>query len=130
MNTMNGTKVRIRSGSEGPSHDPYSYHEITVERLGREVTLHLGLAVWREIDGAMRLTTAYSSESEIIQDFVELTGGTPEQWQRWHAQPPRKSAHTASAAPRPSPWAEVTPVRRSTDAPSASQSSTTTSTSA
>jgi hypothetical protein len=43
-----GTKIDIVNGREGPKHDPYSYEEITIERRGWRVTMHLGLAEWIE----------------------------------------------------------------------------------
>lgn len=39
--------ISIVNGTEGPTHDPYSYTEISVKRKGfPEITLHFGLAVW------------------------------------------------------------------------------------
>ena len=46
---MNGTKIKHRSGSEGPKYDPYAFDEWTVIRLDREVTIHSGLANWIKI---------------------------------------------------------------------------------
>lgn len=48
------TTVTIKSGSEGPCHDPYHYEEITVQRPdGRVVVYHEGLGIWAEAnDGA------------------------------------------------------------------------------
>lgn len=42
--------VTMKTGSEGPRHDPYSYTEVTVRgTLGKrkiDITLHEGLAEW------------------------------------------------------------------------------------
>lgn len=47
---MNGSSVSIKTGVEGPDHDPYSYDEITVERAdGRKAMVHLGLGVFVDI---------------------------------------------------------------------------------
>ena len=40
------TKVTLRTGSEGPPHDPYHFDELTVERRNSKTVIHLGLAVW------------------------------------------------------------------------------------
>ena len=43
-------RIDITHGSEGPTHDPYSYSEITFTKTdGAVVLLHEGLAVWCEI---------------------------------------------------------------------------------
>ena len=44
--------VRVRRGTEGPRHDPWSYTEVSVTRLnGDKITMHCGLAVWLKING-------------------------------------------------------------------------------
>lgn len=47
------TIVRLRSGTEGPRHDPYGWHEIDVEREGKFATLHSSglFNDWLEIGG-------------------------------------------------------------------------------
>jgi len=45
------TTIRIKTGSEGPRHDPYAYREITVSRPKGSVTLHLGLVEWVAVNG-------------------------------------------------------------------------------
>ncbi len=46
------SSIGMKHGSEGPTHDPYSYTEILVTREdGTEVMLHDGLATWIEING-------------------------------------------------------------------------------
>ena len=45
-------RVSIKTGSEGPRHDPYSYSEVTVRKQdGTAVTHHSGLAMWCKLDG-------------------------------------------------------------------------------
>ena len=42
-------KIRVRRGSEGPEHDPYSYTEITfyfTNPKRKPVTYHSGLSEW------------------------------------------------------------------------------------
>jgi hypothetical protein len=46
--------IYIDTGSEGPSHDPYSYTEYTVQPRADDAptaVLHMGLAFWYEVDG-------------------------------------------------------------------------------
>lgn len=76
---MPATYVRIDHGSEGPDHDPYSYVEINVERLGRKVTFHGGLGDWVEVDGVRQNVP----DNEMVTLLVQLTGGTPYQWEKW-----------------------------------------------
>lgn len=47
------TKVRLRSGTEGPRHDPYGWNEISVDREGHTATLHSSglFNDWLEVDG-------------------------------------------------------------------------------
>jgi hypothetical protein len=46
-------RIHIKTGSEGPRHDPYGYEEITVHRAdGAHVTLHEGLGTWIEFKDA------------------------------------------------------------------------------
>lgn len=48
-------KLSSRTGSEGPRHDPYGYHEYTVEiqinGFKNVITYHCGLGEWLEING-------------------------------------------------------------------------------
>lgn len=43
--------VAMKTGIEGPRHDPYGYTEWTWERSGHRIVLHEGLGDWVEIDG-------------------------------------------------------------------------------
>jgi hypothetical protein len=45
-------KLHLKTGTEGPRHDPYGYDELTfVSLLGRVVTLHSGLMNWLKVNG-------------------------------------------------------------------------------
>jgi hypothetical protein len=75
----NGSYVSIKTGSEGPRHDPYAYTEITVHRAdGREVVLHTGLAEWMTYkDG--RVVRRFQDEYKILRSkFEAIVGITPE----------------------------------------------------
>ena len=37
-------RISLKTGTEGPRHDPYSYEEVTIERGDSTTTIHLGLA--------------------------------------------------------------------------------------
>jgi hypothetical protein len=67
-------KLTRNTGSEGPSHDPYSYTEQTVEKDGKTVTLHLGLAEWLKVDGKRTEGDA----GPLAAEFEKLTGFNPE----------------------------------------------------
>lgn len=82
---MNGTKIRISSGSEGPSYDPYHYDDITVTRMGREVTLHLGLGCYLEVDGKVIMSEGNEFPSErIVKEFELRTGLNPNTAMKYH----------------------------------------------
>ena len=53
-------------GSEGPSHDPYSYSETTIWFRGRKIEFHDGLAMWLKVDGEK-----YKPAVDRNQDFGE-----------------------------------------------------------
>lgn len=77
---MNGSRVEIKTGSEGPKHDPYHYQEITVKRAdGTWVKIHAGLAEWLETSAGDRIVDEYRS---LRLKFEELAGITPEMAER------------------------------------------------
>ena len=45
------SSIYIKTGTEGPKHDPYGYEEITVEREGVTVMLHSGLDYFVKLNG-------------------------------------------------------------------------------
>lgn len=80
--SLNGTRIRIRTGSEGPRHDPYHYTELTVWRLGHVWRLHTGMGVWLQKDGSHW----EGDEEKLIQQFINETGADPGQWAHWYYQ--------------------------------------------
>src|SRR5215469_101349 len=75
----NGTSIELRSGSEGPAHDPYGYKEITVTRAdGREATLHSGLAEWLVYNDG-RVTRRFEDPiATLWSKFEACVGISPE----------------------------------------------------
>lgn len=89
----NGTSVRISHGMEGPSHDPYVYERITVERLGRRVVIHRGSLspCWVECNGRNVVMDDYDGEEAHLV-FEELTGMDTQQavnyfYRNWEPDP-------------------------------------------
>lgn len=67
-------KIRVSSGSEGPSHDLYSYEEWDIEYEGRLLEIHLGLAVWAKIDKKdIDLDYDLKNLDQICVEFCGLT---------------------------------------------------------
>lgn len=75
--------LKIKTGTEGPRHDPYSYTETTMERNGDTVTLHEGLGDWLRVNGAVQDVRRSALGSEERRTFVSITGYTPEQLRRF-----------------------------------------------
>ncbi len=72
------SSIDIKSGSEGPHHDPYSYLEITVIReSGATVCMHAGLIVWIEVNG-IRSDCSYETAAEIFEDLAGISPQTAE----------------------------------------------------
>jgi hypothetical protein len=74
-----GSVIEIRSGSEGPAHDPYGYTETTVTRAdGRWATIHSGLGDWMlYFDG--RQERRFDDDYAILRNkFEACVGITPE----------------------------------------------------
>lgn len=68
------TKIRIKSGSEGPWHDPYHYEEMTVTRPdGSWVKIHIGLAIWIKTHDGVE---CQSDEKKILEIFERRVGVT------------------------------------------------------
>jgi DNA-directed RNA polymerase subunit RPC12/RpoP len=67
------SSIDIKSGSEGPRHDPYSYLEITVTReSGATVCMHAGLIVWIEVNG-IRSDCSYETAAGIFEDIAGIS---------------------------------------------------------
>lgn len=92
-----GSRIEIRSGSEGPNFDPYHYDEITVTRAdGRKATIHRGLAEWmRYWDG--RFERHFHDSYAILRSkFEACVGCTPEEAERtFHRLKERRITHHA-----------------------------------
>ena len=43
--------ITLKTGTEGPRHDPYGYSEWIFVRRGKKAILHEGLSEWVSIDG-------------------------------------------------------------------------------
>lgn len=74
--------IRIRTGSEGPAHDPYGYQEIEFTRTdGVVVTLHSGLGEWCEVYFPNRKEfRSWSWDNDAaVKAFQDLTGLHPMQ---------------------------------------------------
>lgn len=71
-------KIQIRTGSEGPSWDPYSFTQITFTCTdGLEVVHHSGLGEWCMVDG---MTVGRGEEAAPA--FLSYAGLTPYQAQK------------------------------------------------
>ena len=67
------TNVTIKTGTEGPKYDPYSFTEVTVERCGHKFFSHEGLGEFYKIDG----------EKTTYANWIEKSGGYPHQFVFW-----------------------------------------------
>lgn len=67
------TNYKVKSGKEGPSHDPYGYEEFTFEKDGKKYKVHYGLAQYVEIDG--KRNQALGNDYDNFEEFVEKHTG-------------------------------------------------------
>lgn len=79
----------LRTGSEGPQHDPYSFTEMIMTVNGNETRLHLGLGCWLKLNGEMFVPY---DEELAVKIWINITGLTPDQftkayWRRWPYYP-------------------------------------------
>jgi len=51
LNQMCFRDFWIKSGTEGPRHDPYSYEEYSFYYKGKFFIAHFGLLEWIKVDG-------------------------------------------------------------------------------
>jgi len=73
-------KVWVKSGSEGPRHDPYAYEELEVKTPQGHVILHNGLGTWLVNNGVQIEVPPTNSEKWLrTEAFTKLTGYTTEQ---------------------------------------------------
>ncbi len=66
------TKIRHRTGSEGPEFDLYAFDEWTVERNGETTKIHLGLAQWVQVNNGIR--EQYREPVLAVDRFAALVG--------------------------------------------------------
>jgi hypothetical protein len=71
--TVTQRKLSMRTGWEGPRHDPYSWLECTVTLNGVPITLHMGLATWIKI-GTSRIDD-YTPDSSLAPLLFERHTG-------------------------------------------------------
>lgn len=86
------THVTMRSGREGPRHDPYHFDEMTVRRPdGRTITVHLGLAVWADARWPNGMQQTTDDETEVWNLFTQVAGVTYDVAERaFHSLPARR----------------------------------------
>lgn len=73
--------IDLRSGVEGPRHDPYGWQEVTVRGRAGVVTYHAGLATWTKLvreSGEAEVTHTFNGRDEAALRFERLVGVTPE----------------------------------------------------
>ncbi len=71
-------RVRVRTGREGPHHDPYGFTEVTFTRTdGRVAVIHNGLGVWLKIDGE-RVEGPEESLEAAFEAFTGMTSRAAE----------------------------------------------------
>jgi hypothetical protein len=68
---MTTNAIAIRTGNEGPRHDPYGFTEITFACRAGVVVVHLGLAEWLKVDGVRVL------DRDCDAAFERITGLSP-----------------------------------------------------
>ena len=51
MQELGISNFKMKSGSEGPRHDPYGYNEISFTKDNKQILIHMGLAQYIEING-------------------------------------------------------------------------------
>lgn len=71
------TTVHVKTGTEGPRHDPYGFTEITVDGRNGKVTFHSGLSTWLTQNTAFS-QIKYTGDEVTIAEFERLVGVTPQ----------------------------------------------------
>jgi DNA-directed RNA polymerase subunit RPC12/RpoP len=67
---MNGTKISIERGIYGDKWDPTGWDDITVERLGKKIKIHIGLTIRLWIDDKEIINT-----EDVLYELFELHAG-------------------------------------------------------
>ena len=73
------TSLKVRTGLEGPTSDPYGYVEVEVTCGGHIYEVHQGLSQWLKVDGA-----GVCSSIPYHQWFEDKTGKSPGEWEDLH----------------------------------------------
>ncbi len=89
--TTSSGHLAMRTGGEGPTHDPYSFTEWECERQGHTLVLHLGLGAWLKLDGKTYLPEA-KTDADMVAAFEEFTDLTIQQVDKALHRRPRMSA--------------------------------------
>ena len=72
------SSIAIETGSEGPSHDPYGWREITVTREnGVVVTIHEGLAYWVRTPEGVQIDHRPDDPERLVRIFETYAGVSP-----------------------------------------------------
>ncbi len=67
--------LSLKTGSEGPRHDPYGFEEYEIDTPSGETTLHLGLGFWLKHNGRRIEAAGRAEESELCGPILKkLTG--------------------------------------------------------
>ncbi len=71
----NITGFNVKHGTEGPTHDPYSYTEYTFVKDNKNFKIHLGLAQYIEVDGKKipAIGEDYDNEEAFILKHTGIT---------------------------------------------------------
>ena len=86
-----GRVITVKSGAEGPRHDPYDWEELSVQRPNGLWCYRTGALGYIEIsrDGGIMFNASIGimrrcdhTEQEAIDFFARMTGLTPVQWLR------------------------------------------------
>lgn len=71
------TSIEIKTGKEGPRHDPYHYERVTVRRPSQnaEIVYHCGgLSEWLEVRANDRVLTSADTHADCLQLFEAYVG--------------------------------------------------------
>lgn len=74
-------KIIFDYGSEGPSHDPYAFSEITIEKGKDKIIAHLGLTIWLKVNGERQ---RFNEVEEFEKVFEELVGFNTHKAQKYY----------------------------------------------
>lgn len=64
-------RISLKTGSEGPRHDPYSYEEVTVEGRNGKTTAHIGLGCWVRNNSGPKI---HVEDVDLDKAFERYTG--------------------------------------------------------